>query len=73
MADAMAERRDASNRVALFIDVDNVLILAQNSGLPFNLSLIIDRVRSTGNCHVVLGICRLDRQSTEASPRRFQG
>lgn len=35
-------------RVALFIDVDNVLILAQGSGLPFNLSLIIDRVRQQG-------------------------
>ena len=37
-----------SNRVALFIDVDNVLILSQNSGLPFYLSLIIDRVRQQG-------------------------
>ncbi len=36
------------NRVALFIDVDNVYILAQNSGLPFRLSLIIDRVREHG-------------------------
>jgi uncharacterized LabA/DUF88 family protein len=36
------------NRVATFIDVDNVLIGAQNSGLPFNLSLIIDRVRQEG-------------------------
>ena len=48
MADAMKEQREASNRVALFIDVDNVLILAQSSGLPFNLSLIIDRVRQQG-------------------------
>ena len=38
----------ASGRVALFVDVDNVLILAQNSGLPFNLSLIIDRARQQG-------------------------
>ncbi len=36
------------NSVALFIDVDNVLILAQNSGLPFRLSLIIDKVREQG-------------------------
>ncbi len=36
------------DRVALFIDVDNVLILAQNSGLPFDLTLIIDRVRQLG-------------------------
>ena len=44
-----AEVRSAINeRVALFIDVDNVLILAQNSGLPFHLSLIIDRVRQQG-------------------------
>ena len=43
------EGRGAVNeRVALFIDVDNVLILAQNSGLPFHLSLIIDRVRQQG-------------------------
>ena len=43
------ERQGALNdRVALFIDVDNVLILAQSSGLPFNLSLIIDRVRQQG-------------------------
>ena len=35
-------------RVALFIDVDNILILAQNSGLPFELSLIIDRARQQG-------------------------
>ena len=38
----------AEDRIALFIDVDNVLILAQDSGLPFNLSLIIDRVRQHG-------------------------
>ncbi len=38
----------ADDRIALFIDVDNVLILAQDSGLPFNLSLIIDRVRQHG-------------------------
>lgn len=38
----------STNRVALFIDVDNVYILAQNSGLPFRLSLIIDRVREHG-------------------------
>ena len=38
----------ATNRVAVFIDVDNVLILSQNSGLPFDLSLIIDRVRQQG-------------------------
>ena len=38
----------SSDRVALFIDVDNVLILSQNSGLPFYLSLIIDRVRQQG-------------------------
>ena len=37
-----------TRRVALFIDVDNVLILAQNSGLPFELSLIIDRARQQG-------------------------
>lgn len=37
-----------NGRVALFIDVDNVLILAQNSGLPFQLPLIIDRVRQQG-------------------------
>ena len=48
MTDTIAIQRDASNRVALFIDVDNVLILAQNSGLPFHLSLIIDRVRQQG-------------------------
>ena len=35
-------------RVALFIDVDNIMILAQNSGLPFDLSLIIDRARQHG-------------------------
>ena len=35
-------------RVALFIDVDNVLINAQNAGLPFNLAWIIDRVRQEG-------------------------
>ena len=44
-----ADSREAINeRVALFIDVDNVLILAQNSGLPFHLHLIIDRVRQQG-------------------------
>ena len=36
------------NRVAIFIDVDNMYILAQNSGLPFRLSLIIDRAREHG-------------------------
>ncbi len=44
-----ADSREAVNeRVAIFIDVDNVLILAQNSGLPFHLHLIIDRVRQQG-------------------------
>ena len=42
------DRGTVNGRVALFIDVDNVLILAQNSGLPFHLSLIIDRVRQQG-------------------------
>ncbi len=42
------DRGTVNERVALFIDVDNVLILAQNSGLPFHLSLIIDRVRQQG-------------------------
>ena len=41
-------QRSLSSRVALFVDVDNVLILAQNSGLPFHLHLIIDRVRQQG-------------------------
>ena len=41
-------RETINERVALFIDVDNVLILAQNSGLPFHLDLIIDRVRQQG-------------------------
>ncbi len=48
----MVDANDASGignrRVALFIDVDNVLILAQNSGLPFHLSLIIERARQQG-------------------------
>ena len=48
MADTGQRQEATYNRVALFIDVDNVLILAQNSGLPFNLSLIIDRVRQLG-------------------------
>ena len=48
MADVADTQQAASDRVALFIDVDNVLILAQSSGLPFHLSLIIDRVRQQG-------------------------
>ena len=39
----------ATNRVAVFIDVDNVLILSRDSILPFRLSLIIDRVRQQGS------------------------
>ena len=42
------EAKPDLQRVALFIDVDNVLILAQESGLPFNLTLIIDRARQEG-------------------------
>ena len=37
-----------SDRVALFIDVDNLFISAQGAGLPFNLGLVIDRVREEG-------------------------
>ena len=37
-----------TNRVALFIDVDNLFISAQNAGLPFSLGLVIDRVRLKG-------------------------
>lgn len=37
-----------TNRVALFIDVDNLFISAQNAGLPFSLDLVIDRVRQEG-------------------------
>ena len=48
MVDEAEARGTVIERVALFIDVDNVLILAQNSGLPFHLSLIIDRVRQQG-------------------------
>ena len=48
MADFEENRAAASDRVALFIDVDNILILAQSSGLPFHLSLIIDRARQQG-------------------------
>ncbi len=48
MTDPVDGQGAANNRVALFIDVDNVIILAQNSGLPFHLSLIIDRVRQQG-------------------------
>ena len=48
MVDDAEARGTVNERVALFIDVDNVLILAQNSGLPFHLSLIIDRVRQQG-------------------------
>ena len=48
MVDDVEARGTVNERVALFIDVDNVLILAQNSGLPFHLSLIIDRVRQQG-------------------------
>lgn len=47
MADVEGQA-SSNGRVALFIDVDNVLILAQNSGLPFHLHLIIDRVRQHG-------------------------
>jgi hypothetical protein len=35
-------------RVGLFIDVENVLICAQNAGLPFNLQWIVDRTRQEG-------------------------
>jgi len=38
----------SDSRVGLFIDVDNILICAQNAGLPFTLSVIIDRVRQEG-------------------------
>ena len=48
MADALVEQRADRRRVSLFIDVDNVLILAQKSGLPFSLPLIIDRARQLG-------------------------
>ena len=48
MTTQIENREPLNERVALFIDVDNVLILAQNSGLPFHLSLIIDRVRQQG-------------------------
>ena len=48
MVDDAEARGTVNERVALFIDVDNVLILAQSSGLPFHLSLIIDRVRQQG-------------------------
>ena len=48
MVDDAEARGTVNERVALFIDVDNVLILAQNAGLPFHLSLIIDRVRQQG-------------------------
>ena len=48
MTTQVENREPLNERVALFIDVDNVLILAQNSGLPFHLSLIIDRVRQQG-------------------------
>lgn len=37
-----------NDRVALFIDVDNILICAQNAGLPFGLRWIVDRVRQEG-------------------------
>ena len=37
-----------ANQAALFIDVDNLFISAQNAGLPFSLSLVIDRVRQEG-------------------------
>jgi hypothetical protein len=73
MADAIGEQREASNRVALFIDVDNVLILAQSSGLPFNLSLVIDRVRQQGTVMSSKAYADWDRQPTETSPRRLQG
>ena len=48
MIDTDRNQGMSNDRVALFIDVDNVLILSQNSGLPFYLSLIIDRVRQQG-------------------------
>ena len=48
MMDTELTNGPSNGRVALFIDVDNVLILSQNSGLPFRLSLIIDRVRQQG-------------------------
>ena len=38
----------ATARVALFIDVDNLFISAQNAGLPFSLDLVINRVRQEG-------------------------
>jgi len=34
--------------VALFVDVDNIVICAQNAGLPFNIGWIIERVRQEG-------------------------
>ncbi|MBM3946760.1 MAG: NYN domain-containing protein, partial [SAR202 cluster bacterium] len=37
-----------SERVAVFIDVENLLISAQNAGLPFNLGYILDRARQEG-------------------------
>ncbi len=44
----MTTQLSAEVRVAAFIDVDNLVICAQNSGLPFNLKLILQRVRQEG-------------------------
>lgn len=48
MVDHQENQTSQTDRIALFIDVDNVLILAQNAGLPFELSLIMEKVREKG-------------------------
>ena len=44
----MTQPLSAEIRVAVFIDVDNLVICAQNGGLPFDLSLVTERVRQEG-------------------------
>lgn len=66
------ENHETAQRIALFIDAENLIIEAQKQGLPVNMRLLMDRVREDGVLSVARAYADWTQPHTMAYTHSFQ-
>ena len=64
--------QETNDRIALFVDAENLIIEAQKQGLPVNMRLLIDRVREDGILSVARAYADWTQPHTMAYTHSFQ-
>ena len=60
-----------SQNIALFLDLDNLLIGANEAGLPFDVELIVEHIKSITNGRIVLRRAYGDYRQNQQVPRQL--